>query len=70
LSLLYKTLPAGVQEGLCQKLNVPHGDYRFDRLRVIETELPLSQPQQIRRWRTVFEGALLGTVAGALVKPQ
>lgn len=58
LSLLYKTLPVEKQEQICRSLNAPQGNYSFDRLRVIETELPLSRPEQIRRWRTVYECAL------------
>jgi len=27
-------------------------------LRAIETEIPLTQPEQIKRWRTVFECTL------------
>jgi hypothetical protein len=58
LSLLYKTMPETAQAELCRSLDAPKGIYLFDRLRVIETEIPLTQPEQIKNWRTVFEGAL------------
>jgi hypothetical protein len=61
LSLLYKQLAPSTQAELCQTLAVPRGNYLFDRLRVIETEIPLSLPEQIRRWRTVYDGALAAT---------
>ncbi|MGH6796160.1 MAG: hypothetical protein ACREDM_09720 [Methylocella sp.] len=58
LSLLYKTMPAAKQAEICRTLDVPKGIYFFDRLRVIETEIPLTRPEQIERWRTVFECTL------------
>jgi hypothetical protein len=58
LSLLYKTMPAAAQAEICGTLEIPEGDYAFDRLRVIETEIPLTRPEQIIRWRTVFEAEL------------
>ena len=58
LSLLYKTIPGATQAEICRALDAPKGVYSFDRLRVIETEIPLTQPEQIKRWRTLFESAL------------
>jgi sulfur relay (sulfurtransferase) DsrC/TusE family protein len=58
LSLLYKTMPKAAQDEACRLLNVPKGTYFFDRLQAIETELPLTEPEQIKRWRVVFECAL------------
>lgn len=58
LSLLYKILPQTVLAELEQTLEVPKGPYIFDRVCAIETEIPLSESQQIKRWRTVFECAL------------
>jgi 2'-5' RNA ligase len=58
LSVLYKTMPLAMLAGICQTFDVPKGPYVFDRLRAIETELPLTRPDQIKRWRTVFECAL------------
>lgn len=58
LSLLYKTMPVAKQAEICRTLDVPKGIYFFDRLRAIETEIPLTQPEQIKRWRTVFECTL------------
>jgi hypothetical protein len=55
LSLLYKTMPLAMLAGICQAFDVPKGPYVFDRLRAIETEIPLTGPDQIKRWRTVFE---------------
>ena len=58
LSLLYKTMPLAMLAGICQTFDVPKGIYVFDRLRAIETEIPLTEPDQIKRWRTVFECTL------------
>ena len=58
MSLLYKTMRVAKQAEICRTLNVPKGIYFFDRLRAVETEIPLTQPEQIKRWRTVFECAL------------
>jgi hypothetical protein len=55
LSLLYKTISVATQSEICRTLDVPKGIYFFDGLRAIETESPLTQPEQIKRWRTVFE---------------
>jgi hypothetical protein len=55
LSLLYKTMPLAMLAGICQTFDVPKGPCVFDRLRAIETEIPLTEPDQIKRWRTVFE---------------
>ncbi|HEY8032083.1 MAG TPA: 2'-5' RNA ligase family protein [Methylocella sp.] len=55
LSLLYKTMPPAVLAGICQMFAVPKGPCVFDRLCAIETEIPVSGPDQIKRWRTVFE---------------
>jgi hypothetical protein len=58
LSLLYKTLPPITTADLCRTQEIPKGPYRFDRLRVIETETPLARPEQIARWRTVYDSPL------------
>ena len=58
LSLIYKTMPEATQAEISRVLEVPQGVYRFDRLRAIETEAPLTRPDQVRRWRVVFEAAL------------
>jgi hypothetical protein len=58
LSLLYKTMSVAKQAEICRTLDVPKGIYFFDRLRAVETEIPLTQPEQIKRWRTVVECAL------------
>lgn len=55
LSLLYKIIRPTTQAYICRTLDVPQSIYSFDRLRGIETEIPLTQPEQIKRWRTVFE---------------
>jgi hypothetical protein len=55
LSLLYKTMDPAAQAGLCRTLGASKEPYLFDRLRVIETEIPLTKPEQIARWRTVME---------------
>ena len=58
LSLLYKTLPAATRTEICQTLDVPRGTYVFDRLCVIETEIPLTRPEQIKKWRVVYDSPL------------
>jgi 2'-5' RNA ligase len=58
LSLLYKTMPVATQAEICRTLDVPKEIYFFERLRAIESEIPLTQPEQIKRWRTVCECAL------------
>jgi hypothetical protein len=58
LSLLYKTMPVEAQAEICRTLEVPKGTYVFDRLRAIDTENPLTRPEQIKTWRTVFEAPL------------
>jgi 2'-5' RNA ligase len=60
LSLLYKKLPAAEQRQLCETLDVPIGAYWFDRLRMIETELPIEDSGPVRRWRTICEAELEG----------
>lgn len=60
LSLLYKRLPEAQQAELCQTLDVPMGTYTFDRIRMIETELPIEDSGPIRRWRRVCDFALSG----------
>jgi Cyclic phosphodiesterase-like protein len=58
MSLLYKTMAVAKQAEICRTLDVPKGIYFFDRLRVIETEIPVTRPEQIKRWRMVFECGL------------
>jgi len=55
LSLVYKTMPVAARAEICRGLDVPKKTYVFDRLRAIETEIPLTEPAQVKRWRTVFE---------------
>jgi hypothetical protein len=58
LSVLYKTMPLAMLAAICHTFDLPKGPYVFDRLRAIETEIPLTEPDQIKRWRTVFECSL------------
>jgi len=58
LSLIYSTLPMARKLEIMRTLTLPKGEYRFDRLRAIETEIPLTQSDQIRRWRVVCDRAL------------
>lgn len=55
LSLIYKTMPVAMRADICRTLGLPKKTYVFDRLRAIETEIPLTEPSQVKRWRTVFE---------------
>jgi 2'-5' RNA ligase len=61
LSLLYKKLPTVTLKKLSERLDVPMGGYAFDRVRVIETELPIEDDAPVRRWRTIFDEPLLGS---------
>ena len=60
LSLLYKKLPRAKQQDLCRSLKVPTGAYRFDRIRILETEVPIEDAGPVRGWRTVCDAALNG----------
>jgi hypothetical protein len=61
LSLLYKKLPGARRRELCDTLDVPLVDYFFDRIRMVETELPIDDDGPVRRWRMVCDEALLGS---------
>ncbi|MGH6838609.1 MAG: hypothetical protein ACREDT_07380 [Methylocella sp.] len=58
MSLLYKTMAVAKQAEICRTLDAPKGIYFFDRLRAIEIEIPVTRPEQIKRWRSVCECAL------------
>ena len=60
LSLLYKKLPNASQRALCETLDVPMGNFWFDGIRIIETELPIEDAGPITRWRVVREAKLEG----------
>jgi hypothetical protein len=60
LSLLYKKLPTVTLTDLSERLDVPLGGYAFDRVRAIETEMPIEDDGPVRRWRTVCDEPLLG----------
>ena len=61
LSLLYSKLTAVKRQELCETLAVPMGDYSFDRIRMVETELPIEDDGPVRRWRVVGDEPLLGS---------
>jgi 2'-5' RNA ligase len=61
LSLTYKKLPEASRRRLCETIDVPMGPYRFDRVRMIQTELPIEEEGPIRRWRVLFDEPLIGT---------
>jgi hypothetical protein len=46
---------------LCETLDVPTDDYTFDRLRMIETELPIEDDGPVKRWRVVCDEPLVGS---------
>ena len=60
LSLLYKTLPAETRQELCLSIEAPQGSYSFDRIAMIETELPIEDDGPVRRWRAVCSEPLAG----------
>jgi 2'-5' RNA ligase len=61
LSLLYKKLSSVTLKTLSQTLSVPMGDYAFDRLRMIKTEVPIEDEGPVKRWRVVCDEPLLGS---------
>ena len=61
LSLIYKKLHEDILRKLCGTLDVPMGSYRFDRVRMIETELPIEDHGPVRRWRVVCDEPLEGS---------
>jgi 2'-5' RNA ligase len=61
LSLLYKKLPKATLMKLCETLDAPTDDYTFDRLRMIETELPIEDDGPVKRWRVVCDEPLVGS---------
>jgi len=61
LSLIYKNLNEEIRRKLCETLDVPMGSYRFDRVRMIETEVPIEDCGPIRRWRVVYDEPLGGS---------
>ena len=61
LSLLYKKLPEAERSRLCETLDFPTGTYRFDRVRLIETELPIEDAGPVQRWRTIFDAPIVGS---------
>lgn len=60
LSLIYKRLPETKQRELCQTLSAPRGNYTFDRVRMIETELPIEDAGPVRRWKAIGDFPLAG----------
>jgi len=58
LSLIYKRMPEARKRQIMASLELPRGGYVFDRVRAIETEAPLAERDQIRRWRVVGECSL------------
>jgi len=61
LSLIYKKLDQGSRRTLCNTLDVPTGSYRFDRIRMIKTQLPIEDDGPVRRWRVVCDEPLAGS---------
>jgi hypothetical protein len=60
LSLIYKRLPKVKQRLLCQSLSTLRGTYTFDRVRMIETELPIEDAGPVRRWKAIGDFPLAG----------
>ncbi len=61
LSLIYKRLNEDCRRRLCATLHVPMGNHGFDRVRMIETELPIEDDGPVRRWRVVCDEPLAGS---------
>src|SRR5271170_3094855 len=55
LSLLYNNLPQARLKEIGGALKVPLGKYVFDRIQMIETELPIEDLGPVRRWRQVCD---------------
>jgi 2'-5' RNA ligase len=60
LSLIYKKISEDCRRALCGTLDMPIASYRFDRVRMIETELPIEDDGPVRRWRVVCDEPLVG----------
>ncbi len=60
LSLAYKRESLANRKTLCETLEAPLPSYRFDRIRMIETELPIEDDGPVRRWKIVCDEPLLG----------
>jgi 2'-5' RNA ligase len=60
LSLVYKRLQEAQQRELCQTLSAPRGNYTFDRVRMVETELPIEDAGPVRRWKTIGDFPFAG----------
>jgi 2'-5' RNA ligase len=60
LSLIYKRLDEAKQRELCQTLSAPRGNHTFDRVRMVETELPIEDAGPIRRWKPIGDFPLAG----------
>jgi hypothetical protein len=61
LSLIYERLNEDCRRALCATLQVPMGSHRFDRVRMIETELPIEDDGPVRRWRVICDEPLVGS---------
>ena len=61
LSLIYKRLNEDCRRTLCATLQAPMGSHRFDRVRMIETELPIEDDGPVRRWRVICDEPLVGS---------
>jgi 2'-5' RNA ligase len=62
LSLLYKKLEEeAARRRLCETLDIPTVRYEFDRIRMIETELPIEDDGPVRRWRVVCDAPMAGS---------
>jgi 2'-5' RNA ligase len=55
LSMLYAKVSESVRTTLSQSVHLPMSAITFDAVRAIESEVPLSSPEQVRRWRTICE---------------
>ena len=60
LSLLYKKQSLATLKQLSETLIIPMGGYAFERIRMIETELPIKDDGPVRRWRVVCDEPLQG----------
>lgn len=55
LSLIYKIMPEAQKREIAGSLDLLAQPYAFDRLRAIETEIPLTSGELVSRWRVICD---------------
>ena len=58
LSLVYKKMAEAEKQELCRRIRLPMGNYLFDAIQMVETEVPIEEPGPIKRLRIVSDAKL------------